>query len=111
MAGPAAAGPEAFTLTTSRRLELALISTSRMCPSGARVAHALTAPAPETPATAPSDPVALGTAPVAPEPAADVSVPMPELPPPPETKDFAEAAPTPARPAEPVPEAGGGKAA
>jgi sec-independent protein translocase protein TatB len=56
-----------------------------------------------------TDPVALGTAPVAPA----VDVPMPELPPPPETKDFAEAAPapTPARPSEPVPEAGGGKAA
>ncbi len=75
------------------------------------------APAPQTPATAPTDPVALGTAPVAPEPAVDLSVPMPELPPPPESKDFAEAAPTPAaapapaRPSEPVPEAGGGKAA
>ena len=63
-----------------------------------------TAPAPEMPSTA-IDPVALGTAPVAPT----VEVPMPELPPPPETKDFAEAAP--ARPSEPVPEAGGGKAA
>src|SRR5437588_2611552 len=62
------------------------------------------APAPEPPSTA-IDPVALGTAPVAPT----VEVPMPELPPPPETKDFAEAAP--ARPSEPVPEAGGGKAA
>jgi sec-independent protein translocase protein TatB len=76
------------------------------------------APAPATPATAPIDPVALGTAPVAPEPAVDLSVPMPELPPPPESKDFAEAAPTPtapapapARPSQPVPEAGGGKAA
>ena len=76
-----------------------------------------TAPAPETPASAPTDPVALGTAPVAPEPVVELSVPMPELPPPPESKDFAEAAPTPAaapapaRPSEPVPEAGGGKAA
>jgi len=83
------------------------------------------APAAETPASAnetpgTADPVALGTAPVAPVTAAslsDVSVPMPELPPPPESKDFAEAAPTPAaapapaRPSEPVPEAGGGKAA
>jgi sec-independent protein translocase protein TatB len=68
-----------------------------------------TAPAPETPATASTDPVALGTAPVAPAPVIDV--PMPELPPPPETKDFAEAAPAPARPSEPVAEAGGGKAA
>jgi sec-independent protein translocase protein TatB len=81
-----------------------------------------TAPAPQTPATAnetlrTADPVALGTAPVAPEPAVDLSVPMPELPPPPTSKDFAEAppapaaAPAPARPSEPVPEAGGGKAA
>src|SRR5438270_8168183 len=61
----------------------------------------------QTPSTAPSDPVALGTAPVAPT----VDVPMPELPPPPETKDFAEASPAPARPSEPVPEAGGGKPA
>jgi sec-independent protein translocase protein TatB len=69
-----------------------------------------------------ADPVALGTAPVAP----DVSVPMPEMPPPVETKDFA-APPTPASstpapdlaqaapPAEAAPastpEAGGGKAA
>jgi sec-independent protein translocase protein TatB len=68
-----------------------------------------TAPQPETPATAPTDPVALGTAPVA-HPV-DVSVPMPELPPPPESKDFADAAPAPARPSDPVPEAGGGKAA
>lgn len=74
-------------------------------------------------APAPTDPVALGTAQSSPETHApvtaaslsDVSVPMPELPPPPESKDFAEAAPTPAaapaRPSEPVPEAGGGKAA
>ena len=73
-------------------------------------------------APAPTDPVALGTAPVAPvtpAPLPDVSVPMPELPPPPTSKDFAEAPPTPApapapapaRPSEPVPEAGGGKAA
>src|SRR5205085_10106152 len=51
-----------------------------------------TAPAPETPATAPTDPVALGTAPVAPAPGIDVSVPMPDLPPPPETKDFIDTA-------------------
>ena len=77
-----------------------------------------------TPATAapetvpPSDPVALGTAPVAPT---DLTVPMPNLPPPPESKDFADAAAAPQvaapqvaapepKPA-PVPEAGGGKAA
>jgi sec-independent protein translocase protein TatB len=77
-----------------------------------------------TPATAapetvpPSDPVALGTAPVAP---IDLAVPMPDLPPPPETRDFADAAASPQgatpqaaapepKPA-PVPEAGGGKAA
>src|SRR4051794_3357839 len=47
------------------------------------------------PSTPPSDPVALGTAPVAPAPAVDVSVPMPELPPPPETKDFADASASP----------------
>jgi sec-independent protein translocase protein TatB len=66
-----------------------------------------------TPATAtgetipPSDPVALGTAPVA--PAADLAVPMPDLPPPPESKDFADATAAPGP--VPVPEAGGGKAA
>jgi sec-independent protein translocase protein TatB len=72
-----------------------------------------TAPAAQTPA--PTDPVALGTAPVAPE----VSVPTPELPPPPETKDFADAVAAPAAapiapasaPAAQAPEAGGGKAA
>src|SRR3954471_10718691 len=69
------------------------------------------------PSPPPSDPVALGTAPVAPAPAVDVSVPMPELPPPPETKDFADAtaapsaAPSTPEPAKPAPEAGGGKAA
>src|SRR5262249_40349255 len=47
-----------------------------------------TATPPEIPPSAPTDPVALGTAPVAPAEAVDVSVPMPELPPPPETKDF-----------------------
>ena len=58
-----------------------------------------------------SDPVALGTAPVA--PVADLSVPMPELPPPVENKDFAAAAPAsaPAAAPAPVPEAPGGKAA
>jgi sec-independent protein translocase protein TatB len=71
-------------------------------------------------ASTPADPVALGTAPVAP---AEVSVPMPEMPPPVETKDFAApaapASPTPApdlaqaTPPEnaPAPAAGGGKAA
>src|SRR3954471_13644099 len=69
------------------------------------------------PSTPPSDPGALGTAPVAPTPDVDVSVPMPELPPPPETKDFADAtaapsaAPSTPEPAKPAPEAGGGKAA
>jgi sec-independent protein translocase protein TatB len=67
-----------------------------------------------------ADPVALGTAPVAPAPTADISVPMPDLPPPPETKDFADAtaapapssAPSSAEPASaPTPEASGGKAA
>jgi sec-independent protein translocase protein TatB len=76
--------------------------------------------------SAPVDPVALGTAPVAPP--AEISVPMPDLPPPVETKDFAApatpesktpASTTPAPdlaqadpPASaPAPEAGGGKAA
>ena len=68
--------------------------------------------------SAPADPVALGTAPVAPE----VSVPMPEMPPPVDTKDFAASstpapdlaqASPPAAPEKsaPAPEAGGGKAA
>src|SRR5436853_2609932 len=61
-----------------------------------------TAPAPEIPPNAPTDPVALGTTPVAPAPALDV--PMPELPPPPETKDFVDAAPAAsAEPATPEP--------
>jgi sec-independent protein translocase protein TatB len=62
-------------------------------------------------ATPPTDPVALGTAPVA--PAAEVSVPMPDLPPPPETKDFAPADTAAAPDTAPAktPEAGGGKAA
>jgi sec-independent protein translocase protein TatB len=63
------------------------------------------APASDLPApaqqTAAAEPVALGTAPVAP-PAVDISVPMPELPPPPETKDFLDA---PAAPAAPEPKA------
>jgi sec-independent protein translocase protein TatB len=52
-------------------------------------------------AAAPTDPVALGTAPVAP---VDIAVPMPDLPPPPETKDFAAAGPAQA-PSAPAPEA------
>jgi sec-independent protein translocase protein TatB len=85
-------------------------------------------PTPEP--SAPVDPVALGTAPVAPPP--EVSVPSPEMPPPVDTKDFAapiapapttpapdlaQALPAGAPPAEtapasaPAPEAGGGKAA
>ena len=80
-------------------------------------------PAPaSSPATPPSDPtapqqqastdpVALGTAPVAPAPAVDVSVPMPELPPPPETKDFIDAAATPAAAPAPAPKPEGDKAA
>jgi len=68
----------------------------------------LATPATSTPeATPPSDPVALGTAPVAPAPAVDVSVPMPELPPPVEPKDFA----APASPAPTAPAPGGDKAA
>src|ERR1043165_2905175 len=74
------------------------------------------APPPEIPPSAPTDPVALGTAPVAPEPAVDVNVPMPELPPPPQTQDFVETAPSgPAAPAaseaKPVAAPEGGKAA
>ncbi len=74
---------------------------------------AVATPATSTPeATPPSDPVALGTAPVAPTP--DISVPMPDLPPPPQNKDFADASAAPASSeptSKPVPEAGGGKAA
>src|SRR5881227_2298839 len=81
-----------------------------------------TPPASTSPTTPPSDPtapqqqastdpVALGTAPVAPEPAVDVSVPMPELPPPPETKDFIDAAATPAAAPAPAPKPEGDKAA
>jgi sec-independent protein translocase protein TatB len=71
------------------------------------------APPPEIPPSVPTDPVALGTAPVAP---VEVSVPMPELPPPPQTQDFVEAAPSgPASPAapeaKPVATPEGGKAA
>jgi sec-independent protein translocase protein TatB len=57
----------------------------------------------------PTDPVALGTAPVAPS---DIAVPMPDLPPAPEAKDFATAEPAkePA-PASSAPEPPGGKAA
>ena len=71
-------------------------------------------PSPDTAAAA--DPLALGTAPVAPTP--EISVPMPDLPPPPQTRDFAEAAPAPSPTpassepdATPKPEASGGKAA
>jgi sec-independent protein translocase protein TatB len=88
-----------------------------------------TDPAVATPATSDTtpatDPVALGTAPVAP---ADIAVPMPDLPPPPESRDFATAepaaqhapssapsqapssAPAPEAPAS-APQAPGGKAA
>jgi sec-independent protein translocase protein TatB len=76
------------------------------------------APSPDatvaTPATASpeaaqaTDPVALGTAPVA--PAADLNVPMPEPPPPVDTKDFAPPPADPA-PAPPTAPAAGGKAA
>ena len=69
-------------------------------------------PATSTPeATPPTDPVALGTAPVAPVTAApDVSVPMPELPPAPQNKDFADAAPAPS-PSAPAPAPDGSKPA
>jgi sec-independent protein translocase protein TatB len=72
----------------------------------------------EAPASAPTDPVALGTAPVAPEPTVDISVPMPELPPPPRTEDFLSPAtapvapePAPSTPAAPHAAPEGGKAA
>jgi sec-independent protein translocase protein TatB len=78
----------------------------------------LATPATATPeATPPADPVALGTAPAAPAtptseaaPAVDVAVPMPELPPPLDQKDFAPAPAAPA-PAAPTPATEGGKAA
>jgi len=58
-----------------------------------------------------TDPVALGTAPVAPAPTIDVSVPMPDLPPPPETKDFIDTPAVPAPAAPPAPKPEGDKAA
>ena len=61
-------------------------------PSAASVSSNPAAPPSDPTGPAPTDPVALGTAPVAPvtpAPLPDVSVPMPELPPPPESKDFA----------------------
>jgi sec-independent protein translocase protein TatB len=66
-------------------------------------------PATNTPeATPPTDPVALGTAPVAPS----IDVPMPELPPPVEQKDFApEPSPPASAPSSPAPKPEGGKAA
>jgi sec-independent protein translocase protein TatB len=57
---------------------------------------------PTTPA-APADPVALGTAPAVPETqSAEVSVPLPDLPPPVTEQSFAAAAPTPAPSPEPA---------
>ena len=68
-------------------------------------------PATSTPeATPPTDPVALGTAPVTAAPLPDVSVPMPELPPAPQNKDFADAAPAPS-PSAPAPAPDGSKPA
>jgi sec-independent protein translocase protein TatB len=61
----------------------------------------LATPATTTPeATPPSDPVALGTAPATPT----IDVPLPEMPPPVEARDFAVAPPAPAADAEPKPE-------
>jgi sec-independent protein translocase protein TatB len=76
----------------------------------------LAQPATSTPeATPPSDPVALGTAPVAPvapAPLPDVVVPMPELPAPPQNKDFADATPAPSSPSPaPAPAPDGSKPA
>ena len=74
-------------------------------PTEAAAAAATTEPGTAT------DAVALGTAPVAPpaatEPAVDVSVPMPELPPPVTEADFAPAAPQPAAEAPAAPTEGG----
>ncbi len=78
----------------------------------------LATPATNTPeATPPSDPVALGTAPAVPE----LNVPMPELPPPVDSRDFAPdpstsappPAPAPTEPSAttPAPAAEGGRAA
>src|SRR5437660_5232685 len=89
-------------------------STSPTSTSAATPPSDPTAPAPQTPSSAPTDPVALGTAPVAPAPAVDVSVPMPDLPPPPETKDFIDTAAAPATTAPaaaPAPKPEGDKAA
>jgi sec-independent protein translocase protein TatB len=89
------------------------IATAPGAPNVATMPSDPVTPLPETAGTTPTDPVALGTAPVAP---VDVDVPMPELPPPPQTQDFVETAPSgPAAPAasEPKPVAApeGGKAA
>jgi sec-independent protein translocase protein TatB len=66
----------------------------------------LATPATATPeATPPADPVALGTAPAVPT----LDVPMPDLPPPVDPKDFADAAPASAPAPQPKPE--GDKAA
>jgi sec-independent protein translocase protein TatB len=63
---------------------------------------------PATNDAAPADPVALGTAPVAPQ----IDVPMPDMPPPVESKDFASApAPEPKAPDAPATASDGGKAA
>jgi len=67
--------------------------TGTTSPSPSAPPSAPTASPPEVPPTAPTDPVALGTAPVAPAPAVDVSVPLPDLPPPLDSKDFAETKP------------------
>ena len=86
------------------------VSSSEMPPSDPAAMAATTTPAnPE--ATAPTDPVALGTAPVVPPATADLNLPMPDLPPPVETKDFTPPpAPAPqadAAPASPPADAGG----
>jgi sec-independent protein translocase protein TatB len=84
-------------------------------PSNAAAAPASDLPAPAE-QTAATDPVALGTGPVAP-PVADLDIPMPELPPPPDTKDFVAAPAAPAAPESAAPESKpaaapeGGKAA
>jgi sec-independent protein translocase protein TatB len=72
---------------------------------------------PATNDAAPADPVALGTEPVAPKIDVPIDVPLPDLPPPVETKDFASApvaepsAPAATTDAPVTPKTGGGKAA
>ena len=76
------------------------IGTTSTAPAAPTATEAA-APVPDVSAAAPADPVALGTAPVAPEPSVDITVPMPELPPPPKTEDFLAGATAPVAPEPP----------